>query len=656
MEDIDSEMEVNEAQVFVQMTRDKTVSAVFLERTLVAEPTSILDISTGAQTVVSAIDGPTVYCSSSDTRDNNCISFTYTNNDGVDQSVLFKISFYADSQKEIGIYAAETILDTKRWYLASSIVSPFESNSVEVNNLESVNVFYVPEVLSQINYNHQRDMSINESNNSEKVLLCGERYYVDIHVMTNPEYDYKIIYTRELLIPCEYVENNLDRDKTDLKNWLCSGNGQMDLLVSESSDQSLFPSISSNVYGHFLISWQSSRVEEASVMGGIWDSINDILYSSGQGMWDKLYLHQGWSPKVLVDQSNNFYISGNTINDIYAYKCSLPSIPTVTAISGKRDIVYPEELERYDTSIIIRIYEEDFDRSLVLNKDKTVPVIEKRNISVEMTVPAGTYAARVRDADSSSWGPWISLDSNLLGLTEGNKRGYFISRQRAIVPWQLPRLSGFRRLCGQALTYYGVSNVACVDTFVNLEQLDYIVKFYTDIERSHELPIYKGKYIVSQTKDDNHVPLNNPTIIYLTVTFNRVVDYDYINCNIAQQGLSDYYNVVLTKSQTDSLSYIGALNVYSDDKMFNKDGLAFVDIIFPEEIPTAFVSNVMDKYNIILNNVDRERYHDLDPIVVFDEQTKEEIHKIVGIQDLQESYNKDDERFLFGNPDIFKNK
>ena len=62
------------------------------------------------------------------------------------------------------------------------------------------------------------------------------------------------------------------------------------------------------------------------------------------------------------------------------------------------------------------------------------------------------------------------------------------------------------------------------------------------------------------------------------------------------------------------------------------------------------------KYNIILNNVDRERYHDLDPIVVFDEQTKEEIHKIVGIQDLQESYNKDDERFLFGNPDIFKNK
>ena len=105
------------------------------------------------------------------------------------------------------------------------------------------------------------------------------------------------------------------------------------------------------------------------------------------------------------------------------------------------------------------------------------------------------------------------------------------------------------------------------------------------------------------------------------------------------------------------MRFDGSFNVYKSDGVFNKDGKAFIQIIFPDSLISQFCSSdKTDIYNLMVNSAEAVKYQNLSPEEVFNEATSDTIHNIENINSFKQYYDKDDENFLFGSPNYFKEK
>ena len=370
------------------------------------------------------LDNAVFYCSS-DFVGSNLIPIAYTNDTGSDRRLHFRASFYNNDYRDTLLYSAFSIYDTKRWFANDGSMSSIALDGVSVKDGETINIVYAPDFISQLIQEDQLTHQVNSNNYFEKSLMCGVKYYVnlelyDIHSYATEFFDSVIVYQS-----CSSVDLNKMEEDKDENNWICSGQGNLDLRVSGNNYQSLFPNISSNLFGHFKIVWQqreegqsilpSGNVIKQSILGSTWNSENDRLYSSGQGLYDKLYLIQGYRPKMLTDPAENFYITGNVLDAIYKYSCAIPvkpkELPSVTPFDS---FCYPGYTRALSTQDIkIRVYDEDIVNSLVINQDKVVAVVDKRNIRFDITGVMGAYAVRLRNTNDSEWSDWVNIDEGL---------------------------------------------------------------------------------------------------------------------------------------------------------------------------------------------------------------------------------------------------
>ena len=602
------------------------------------------------------------------------ISFNYKNtgdNPSIDPSIIgdkfhFRIIFYADHKKEIIIHSAFSLFDSKRWFVQDDTLVPIGNNGAIIETNATVSINYVPEVLPQELAEQQNTYEINNNNFEETPLLCGVVYYIDISVYGESDTQPIHLESQNIIFGCSDVDANMWRENTDKYNWICSGQGKSDLKISTNQDQSLFPSISDGLSGYFSIVWQSRKGNINPIIGGTWDSENDMFYSSGQGLYDKTYLSEGYRPNILTDKSLNFYIASNTNDKILSYKCALPSTEEAAGSSG--DIVFESFCypgynnilaQLIISDIVIRLYEEDVSGSLAISREKAVSVVEKQDVRIDISGIKGSYAVRVRNSDESNWGDWINIDSDIYNedKTPANS-AYFIDSDRFLIPWFLSKVNGVRRICCQVLTFFGITRTICLEIFVNLDVLEYSTKFYLDSDLTTEVNKYNGYPLVTQLKDETTGAPQDDTDIWVKVTFSEPKDYTGLTFNVIQQGISDQYDLSLEKIESsEGFSYKGFFKVYKDDGIFDKDGLGFIEVVFPDDPiggDSGCLSDETDKYNLMLNQEDLVRYGDADSEEVYQEYLTSKIAKALTLNSFKQFYNIDDTRFQFGDPGYFR--
>ena len=603
------------------------------------------------------------------------ISFNY--NYQVGTTIHFRITFYNDILKSSVVYSSFSLLDPRRWFINSNVLEPFTERGVNEGSSETVEVYYIPEFLPQQIGEEQWTQRIEETPEwiqqvEEKSLLCGVDYYMYIESYNEGLNSFDPVTFRAINIPCSQVEARSWREDKDKKYWISSGQGKMDLKVSDSMDQSLMTDISSNRFGEFNITWQGRREDGQSLYNAIWESYEDILVSSGQGYYDRLCPVQGSQPKLLTDHKQNFYILGNTEDNIFVCKCIMPTVVSGAIVPSVETpttyLCYPGYETLLDILMLdvkMRVCDEDSVGSYVIDKDKVASVVEKQNIKIDIANVFGAYAVRLRNADDQSWGGWIGIDNELFssGLSrDTSHQAYFIQDDRFLVNWTVPKINGLRRVCCQVLTFFGITKTFCLEIFVNMNVLEYYVEFYQDENLTIPFVSNKGYFIVSEIKDENGFPVNIdsspyvPSDAYAKVIFNEEQTYNTgdLKFNVIQQGLADQYEKVLTK--INSKMYKGSFQVYKHDGIFNKDGLSFIEVVFPDDVINAgstCLSDETDKYNLMIGPKDIIRYTDKDPEEIFEEYRRSKIAKDLDINEFKQLYKKDDENFLFGNPSLF---
>ncbi len=622
------------------------------------------------------------YCPS-ETNKTNTIDFDYTNLVGVvgnPNRFHFRATFYTNVTKTNILYTIFSLSDNKRWFYNDGSYKQIPTEGVQINVNTSMTITYEPEILSQELMESQKVETINETHDEEFSLICGNSYYVDIERYSIDNESLDFIKSISMITDCEDVDAFYRSYDNDKNNWICSSNGNSDLKVSGSISQSLFPDIASNNFGIFQIVWQSRRSNV--IYGSQWDSENDLLYSSGQGMYDNRFLKDGYNLMILKDLANNFYISANTRDSIYynSYRLLVEDIekPIETTDQTFEKLCYPGQTN-FLTSIIedikIRVYEEDTDDSVIVNKDKIIPVINKQSIRFDIDGVNGLYAVRIRDSNDSQWSDWINIDV-VLPLEEGEDAildAYKIGDSRIIVPWNLDRINGVRRICFQLLTLYGISPSICIDVFMNMDIIEHIFEFYKDSIFTEFVPIYNGFQLLSQVRDeDGNIIGNNEdgtTTIYFKVIFseNILTTKNNINYygnnqysegdftfNVVQQGINDIWGEILER--IDNKIFKGEFKIYENDGVFDKDGKSFIQLIFSDSIEVSnSISDISDPYNLMVNDTDANRFKDLETEEAFKQHKKSQILKTLDINSFKQYYDQDDINFRFGNPIIFRN-
>ena len=615
---------------------------------------------------VTNVESTFFYCSS-DNYKNNIVSFDFVNtseNPSVSGNYHFRVNFYNDINKTKLVYSAFSLADNKRWFLDDGYFSQLSANGLDVMQNETVRIIYDPEVLPQQITETQKFYLINnESLIYEKPLICGVKYYVEIQsyeTTTNYMHDVKTI---SLMLDCNRVDSYYWNYNKDKNNWLCSGQGKTDLKVSKGIGQSINPSIDSNIEGTFKIVWQGRRIYNGimsnNVYSAVWDSMRDILYSSGQGLYDALEMDEGNHPIVVTDPALNFYITGITENNIKYKECavSIDSGDSEGVIPGGSTFeafCYPGSSSFLGSSydeIKMRVYKEDTSGSLVVNSDKVVSVINKTSIKLDVEGIVGAYAVRVRNMEDPEWGDWINIDNKLYDdATEGD--AYRIDNNRFLVSWNIKKYNGLRRVCCQVLTMYGISNTFCIEVLANFEVPQHVFKFYTNSDRTKEFPKYNGQYVLSLNAE-GVTSADGKATVYFDAEFSEPISTTGIRYNLVQQGINDKRSQEFKTITSTKLS--GEFEINKNDGIFNKDGVSFIEIIFSESGSSEFCgSDTTDDYNYLNSDIEEIKNIDLLPEEVYEKYQRDRLSKAIDINEFKQNYDKDDINFKFGNPGYYR--
>jgi hypothetical protein len=638
----DLDISLNNITLNVTMNSDKSVKAIF-----------------ESNPFVETFSPNVFYCPSEEYK-SHLVPCEYTNETNSDGIFHFRSNFYHDADRSDLFYSAFSFLSTKRWYYYDGLViREIPQAGLFIRNHGTYQIFYDPEVMPQNLSEEQREYTTNHSNNeTELPLVCGNQYYISIERYDVTNDIITLIKNITLIADCDMADGFYWSDDKDKNRWLASGQGKEDLKVSDSSNYSVSSAISAGKFDQFGIVWQGNRKTSNAIYGAIWDSKKDVLYSSGQGLFDKKYISNGVKPMILSDPASNFYITSNTKTDIGVNVC-----PPVVAVEfpgqETEDLVFealcrPGENVYLGVSVgdlAIRVRQEDIDGSLIVNKDKALAIISKQDITLDISGIEGAYAVRLRNSEDSEWGEWLLIDS------DENNNIVKIDNQRFLVPWSLGRTNGVRRICCRILTLYGVTKTFCLEVFLNKSPIDYTFKFYKDVNREIPADLYNGMPVLTG------VELG--TLVYFSVIFSEEIyknkttnppipyaDGD-LTFNIIQQGINEIWSQSLIK--INNMRFDGSFNIYKSDGVFNKDGKAFIQIIFPDSlINQSCSSDKTDIYNLMVNSAEAVKYQNLSPEEVYSEATSDTIHNIESINSFKQYYDKDDENFLFGNPNYFR--
>jgi hypothetical protein len=587
------------------------------------------------------------------------ISFNSSSFSGIPGIYHFRINFYSssDSSKTSLLYSSFSMIDNKRWFYSNNGFFQLLKSGLVINENDSFDIIYSTEIYPHDLAEIQEQKNSDEDNDFESSLLCGVSYTVEIEAYNEDTGDISLISSFPFIISCS-ESNLLDFDlNLDSSRWICSGQGKDDIVVANSGDQSLYSAIDSNVDNLFSIIWESKRNNLVYSINGFWRSDIDYFYSSGQGYYEQVKFNDGKKPNVLVDKTGNFYLFTFDENSIYSYNCPFPEIDSEEEDISESNAIeclpgYDLVIPNFMDTMQIRVYSEDQIGSLTINSDKVVSVVEKVAIRFDIVNSYGAYAVRIKNG-GGEWSKWRGIDNdiNQEDIEDTQNKAYWIDNNRFVVPWDIDLRNGIQRVSFQILTFYGVTNVKSVDLFMNKDILSYYTEFYLDSAMENKCVQNNGFYLLSNLSENTY------SDIYVKVIFNEEQNYNSgdLKFDFIHPGLTDQYGLSLVPDgivPTDV--YKGQFKVYNDDGIFNKDGLGFIRVIFPDNVVTNCISDISDSFNLMLNKDDLRTYDDSDSQLVRSEMKKNNLARALNINEFKQYYDIDDSNFNFGNSDFFR--
>jgi len=461
-----------------------------------------------------------------------------------DISSHFRISFYADQERKSLVHSSFSLSDQRKWFCQNRgdcPIAALEATGLSIISGSSARIKYVPDILPLDILSQQRSIPIGLGD-TETPLICGITYYVDLDIYPNTVNEFIRYKSFEFHVDCSDVEPNYWNANFDAKNWISSGQGKDDFRITNTVDHTMFSDVQSNDTGQFMIVWQDHRKTPVidkkltfipSVYYGIWDTIEDIIWSSGQSHADTEIIPNVLRPKVLLDHAQTFYVSAHNAKDIFVYKCPVSTednsdIDTSGCLLLDDIFVDIDNTDRAANQYLkARVWETDSKGSFVIEKDKVVSIVDDCLIRLDVIGVPGVIAVRLRNEDNSEWSDWISIDSKIRPVNPEGKDvvldGFKIDNTRFLVPWALSPGHGMKRVCLQCLTFFGVSNTFCVDILANIQELDYKIEFFYDTGLTDPVPMYKGYPVmtnkVSTVSSDNSTGGSSKRDIFIKVTF-----------------------------------------------------------------------------------------------------------------------------------------
>jgi len=634
----------------------------------------------------------------------------------VEESAMHvRLSIFTNPQRTSLLYSAFSLSDQKRWFLKTNgsfcVLGP---NGAALLRTGIPDIIYAPEVLPASLIEQQMQHEILESV-TERPLVCGVTYYTTVEAYIVDTF-YKIK-DSSFRFNCVDIKRDFWRDNLDEKNWVCSGQGQDDLRISQSSNQALFPSLSANLHGNFAVAWQDFRenkdgdlAQVPDIFYGIWQSASSEFWFSGQGHADTRIIKDAFKPLVITDPATNFIFSGISDQKIKINKCPQPTSTDedqLNCVFTDDEIFDIDNTNRdADQYLKARIYEPNVVSSFAIADDRVVSVVDDCFTRLDVIGAPGTYAFRARNENDSDWSSWINIDGKLpssSGLGEDAEAtgisAYYIDKDRFITPWILSAGNGLKRVCLQILTYFGISKVFCFDAMANVAQLEYKVEFFYDDGFTEKADEYKGLSVIqhkveTQKPEDDQdsrgviTRTSEETVIHIRVTFadpSRLSAFDAIKSlkkfkhldnnlddqftfNFIQQGINDQYALLLKNPQEGAQEgvFTGKFNIQSSDGFFNKDGLSAIVVNVPDPCTklrdVICAGNQADLLNPNLANVVEDfkvaysGLKSIDADSVYKRLKTSKLAHLTNVDSFKQLYDVDDPRFTFGNPKFFIKK
>lgn len=618
------------------------------------------------------------------------VNVQYANDSDADQHVSFRITFYADPNRESAVLSSFTALDVNGW---SSGASGFPSGGLLVAAKDVVSINFDPNILPFNLY----DVQDTVDGVRKQSLLCGVPYYVVVESYTSG--GFREIDSFTLTCPCAYTEPSIWREDADSPLWSCSGQGGSDKRISMTSRDTLRPQLVSAENNLIYAVWEDYRyaglttgqpIVSPDYFFAVWDSENNEIHSSGQGGFDRritYYSDEGHSilydHSVFIDPFQNLNTAFHDGVKMYSRSCSIgcafeafnEAVRPCMFTDGTDTDFYqigssPERnVEQY---MKIRLVSKYIAFSTYLDIDSPLPVINDCFVEMDIVGVPGTYAYRLKNESDEEWTEWLPIGPSLpeqatdtasTAVERDFFRARFIGKDRFVAPWVVSPKNGTKRVCCEVLTFFGKTEQFCLDFMALYREMEYSIDFFYDAAFASPAPKYKHMTVVSTKKtttpidESNLISIGENTTsvdtIYVRVTFKDVEKinllrkmaamerFDYfgeMTIDVYQQGLNDQTGLSLTKV-SDGI-YRGSFSVAEDDTVTNVDGLAVVLVNVPGNCKPTSYDSVSQRLNSLLTNSSLDQ-----SVEVFNDMTI-----------FRDKYISDDVRNSFGDPGYYKTR
>lgn len=447
----------------------------------------------------------------------------------VTETVHIRYNFFSDVNRKSIVHSAFSLHDPRRFFVdngSTTYPSDVSISGISIDPGDSVDIMYIPDILPP-SYIQNQPEYLDQNWAVDKPLLCGVKYYLEIEKYNEDTGIFDLVQQIEYRTPCRTIEEGHWRDNKDEDNWISSGQGKTDFRVTRSNGQSLFPSVAANTTKQFFISWQDHRDSDLKwgsssykprVYQALFDFVDDLFWSSGQGNVDKLILPLAFSPITLKDNLDNFYVVGRIDKQLMSYQCpttELSESKKVTSCITDSKFFGIDGTGRDSSQYLIaRVYEEDAKGTFVISKDDVVHMVDDCFIRLDVIGVPGSYAVRMRNEDSRDWSKWINIDTEFGSIERTDETSppsaYSIDKERFIVPWRISPSSGLKRVCIQVMTFFGISPTFCANIMYNVKNLDYTVELFYDSELTKPVDIHDGLPItgirsISEDSDETEI-------------------------------------------------------------------------------------------------------------------------------------------------------
>lgn len=392
---------------------------------------------------------------------------------------------------------------------------------------------------------------------------------------------------------CECSSSIFDTSRSQaisqIGRWHSSAYGVSDTRITDSPQNNTRPVIKTRSSGAAIILFEDEKVPGSPEIRGATfrKSLPNEFFGSGTKSWfDYDFQISGRDVDLAVDLYDRIvttYEKPTYTGDILpsasiaSRTCAFDEGETTTQSAQQCDInkLTTQSITR-DQFIASQLIKQiqvkpEFVQYYTYNAAQQVAaVVNKCQISVQVVSSPEVMALRLRNENESQFSAWCPASPEITDYTTE-------------LAWTLSPGSGLKSVCAQAMTYGGITTEFCVPIIADLDRVVFEVKLYSDDQYTQLLPQYDGVFVASTLWEVETGGAKDSRTVYIEMIPSKDLGLpngvNFINFDVLQQGDGDLFDQVAEEQTVNGRQvFQGTFEVYKEDKVLNKDGLARIRI------------------------------------------------------------------------------